>query len=107
MVDYIIKLSDEGRDFYLLWSTIVDAPACNGMSLDEFKKFYKKRYEIPGVTIIDQKGFADRLRKVEETGCSALHETLEGLLSNNQAGKNDKTISKKEIIRRYCHKKQS
>ena len=36
---FIIKLSGEGRDFYLEWSTVVDVPITSGMSLKEFKKY--------------------------------------------------------------------
>jgi len=102
MSDYILKLSGNGRDFYLMWSTIVDAPASHGMPLDEFRAFYKKRYELPGITILDEKAFEERLKRVEQTGCSAEYETLDGVLSTNHAGDNKAKLSKAKLFKKYC-----
>jgi len=102
MPEYILKLSGEGKDFYLLWSTVSDSPASHGMPLDEFRAFYKKRYERSGLTILDEKAFEERLRRVEQTGCSAEGETLDDRLSGNRAGDNEAELSKAEILRKYC-----
>lgn len=102
MPEHIIKLSGKGKDFYLLWTTVTDSPVSYGMSLDEFKAFYKERYERSGITIIDEKAFEERLKRVEEKGCSRKVGTLDGLLRYNHAGDDEETISKEEIFRRYC-----
>lgn len=40
MPRYIIKIKDK----YFEWSTIVDAPVTNGMSLTEFRSYYQSEY---------------------------------------------------------------
>ena len=93
----IIKLSGEGRDFYLEWSTIVDAPVTYGMSLEEFEEYYKEEYGNKGINQLPA-----RLERVERTGCSAFNTTLDSLLACNKAGDNEVKISKEEIYRKYC-----
>lgn len=97
MGNLIIKLHGEGKDFYLDWSTVIDAPISNGMSLEEFKEYYKQLYGEEKVTQL-----SERLKRVEETGCSARYTTLDHILSCNRAGENERRISKKEILRKYC-----
>jgi len=99
---FIIKLSGEGRDFYLEWSTVVDVPITSGMSLKEFKKYYRKEYGSEGM-----RELPERLRRVESTGCSAPHTTLDNFLSCNRAGDNEEEISKEEIFKKYCLERQA
>ena len=94
---YIIKLSDKRENFYLEWSTIIDAPTTYGMSLEEFKEYYKEQYGNEGMQELPT-----RLERVERTGCSGHDATLDDLLSCNRAGNKEGRISKKEIIKRYC-----
>lgn len=63
MPSFIIKVKDEkfNKDYYMEWSTIVDAPVTYGMSLDEFKEYYKEQYGIKGM-----EGLEDRMTRVEE-----------------------------------------
>ena len=96
MPKYIIKLSGKGGDFYLEWSTVVDAPTTYGMSLEEFKKFYREEYGNH-----EMQDFPQRLEMVEKTGCSGYNETLDGLLSCNRAGDKEAEISKEEIFKKY------
>ncbi len=102
MPKYIIKMSGEGKDFYLKWSTVVDAPTTYGMSLDEFKEFYRQEYGNQGIQQLPQ-----RLERVERTGCSAYTKTLDEVLINNRAGDNETEISKAEIFRKYCLERPS
>lgn len=41
MPRFIIKLTDpkDGLSYYLIWSTVVDAPVTYGLSLDEIKEW--------------------------------------------------------------------
>lgn len=100
----IIKLTDDKtkRDYYLEWGTIVDAPITYGLSLKEFKKYYKDEYGRKGMRDLPQ-----ILKRVEETGCSdrISADTLKYLLKHNRAGTKEKCIDKEEILKRYCRKR--
>lgn len=95
---YIIKLNDGKRDYYLEWSTIVDAPTTYGMSRDEFEEYYLDEY---GKAL--WAGLAARLKAVELNGHSAFFaKSVDDLISFNRAGKDEKSLTKKQIIRKYC-----
>lgn len=96
MPNYIIKLDD----YYLEWSTIVDAPISWGMKLEEFKKYYKEFY------VLSDSNLEDRLKRVEEKGTSAFLGKLDDVIKNNRAGKNETCLTKEEIIEWYCIKKE-
>ena len=99
MSQNIIKLKDSNTstEYYLIWSTIVDAPITDGMSLDELKTWYKRRHGTQGM-----KDLPERLSRVEKTGTSSRVESLADLISVNRAGKNQGEISLEEIINIYC-----
>jgi hypothetical protein len=93
MPRYIVKLDD----WYLEWSTIVDAPVTEGMSLDDFRAHYLRQYGLQG-----ESQLFERLERVEKNGTSALDETLDGILSCNRAGPDEAELTKDEIIKAYC-----
>jgi hypothetical protein len=97
MPQFIIKLPDKGTDYYLVWSTVVDAPITCGMSLEEFKDYYKHEYGRTGMEQLE-----DRLKRVEENGCSAYNETLDDLPICNRAGEHESHLTKEQILKRYC-----
>jgi hypothetical protein len=97
MPRYIIKLTDNDKDYYLLWSTIVDAPVTHGMSLEDFKIAYEQEYGRSGMSDLSQ-----RLERVEQTGSSEYMGNLESLLGHNRAGENESCLTKEEIIKKYC-----
>jgi hypothetical protein len=97
MTRHIIKLLHDKQEFYLEWSTITDSPVTNGMSLEEFKEYYRKEYGKKGLNKL-----AKKLERVEKKRCSAVYESLETLLSINHAGDNNKELSVEEIIEKYC-----
>ena len=90
-------MSGEGKDFYLEWSTVVDAPLTGGMSLAEFEEYYRQEYGNQGMQQLPQ-----ILERLERTGCSAHGITLDEVLIANHAGNNETEISKEEIFRKYC-----
>lgn len=98
---FIMKLHDEKfqKDYYLEWSTVVDAPVTWGMPLEEFKVYYKEEYGNHGCRDLE-----DRLKRVEEFGISAYYpyDNLESYFGYNRAGKNGKTIGKELILERFC-----
>lgn len=97
MPTYIVKLTYEAVDYYMEWSTIVDAPTTNGMYLEDFKQFYLSTYGYQEKIKLE-----DRLKRVEATGTSAFFETLDFLIESNRAGENQETLSFEQIIDKYC-----
>jgi len=103
MSRYIIKLTDKKtkKDYYLEWSTIVDAPVTWGMTLKEFKKYYKAQYGRAGLDELPS-----RLQRVEATGTSSMHKlTAEDCIAGNRAGKKEVHLTYEEIVSYYCIKK--
>lgn len=94
-----IKLTDKKTniDYYLEWSSVVDAPVTNGMSLEEFKEYFEKEYGTINLPRLES-----RLKKVEETGTSSSLLSLESLSNFNHAGHDGRTLSIEEIINKYC-----
>lgn len=96
MPHIIVKLKDEkfNKEYYLMWSTIVDAPVTYGMEYDKFKEYYFKEYET--------KDFEQRMKRVEEKGTSSfVDSSVESLLSFNQA-KEGETGDLEYILENYC-----
>ena len=86
------------EDYYLEWSTIVDAPVTWGMKLGEFKRHYRVRYGTEGMLELPK-----RLARVEKTGTSSMigHRVAD-LVNFNRAGPNESSLTYKEIWQAYC-----
>lgn len=101
MPRYIVKLHDNklNKDFYMEWSTVVDAPITSGGSLEEFKAYYMEEYGRKGMSELE-----DRLKRVEEKGISshAPFDDLSSLLKHNRAGDNETSLDKEGILDKYC-----
>lgn len=88
---------DQGKDYYLEWSNIADAPVTNGMDLESFIRYYRDEYgrrefeELP-----------DIMARVEENGTSSHGTNLDDLIVRNRAGDNKEELTKKQIIEKYC-----
>lgn len=88
---FIVKIKDK----YFDWSTIVDAPVTYGMSLDEFREYYRKEYG-------HDSDLAERLARVEAKGTSSLiDDSLKESISFNRAGDNEKQLSISAIYTKY------
>ena len=95
----IIKLNDGTRDYYLEYSSIVDAPVTNGMTLEEFKEYYRDEYGRDGFERLGQ-----RLERVEMKGTSNYSdESVDDTILCNRAGKKETRLTKQQIIDVYCH----
>ena len=95
----IVKIDE----YYLEWSSVVDAPVTFGMPLEEFEEYYRARY---GIDSLD--GLADRMERVEKTGTSSrLDKNLEEFIASNRAGKNETCLTLEEIKDWYCIKKEN
>lgn len=100
MPSYIIKLIDKktNENYYLFWSTVVDAPVSHGMSLEEFKKDYIKS---------DLTNYEERIERVNKKGTSSLiDESVDALISFNRAGPEESCLSYDELVRFYCLKEK-
>ena len=94
MARYIIKLDD----YYMEWSSIVDAPVTFGLTLEEFSNYYHDEYGNRGMCDLD-----DRLKRVEKFGTSSYDkQPPESIIYFNRAGPNEDSISREEIIKAYC-----
>lgn len=97
MADIIVKLNHKGRDWYLIWSTCVDAPISYGMTLEQLHRWFEKELGELGL-----RSLPSRLSRVEETGTSYALGDLESLIARNHAGSEGKTLSLEEIKEVYC-----
>lgn len=97
MGHYIIKI----EDYYLEWSTIVDAPITFGMKLEDFVDYYAQWYGESSISGLD-----DRLARVEKNGTSSMiGKTLDELISGNRAGPDKSCLTKDELYQAWCLRK--
>ncbi len=101
MPQYICKFPCDGEDYYLIWSSVVDAPITEGMTYDELLEYYKFEYGQSGM-----KRLQERLARVEETGCSDAisREPLKKWVAFNRAGPNESQLTFEEIIDVYIRR---
>lgn len=88
------------KEFYLEWSTIVDAPVTYGMGRGEIEVYHRQRYGEEG-----QREFANRMARVDQKGVSAIdYDSVEDLISANRAGNKESELTYREIVEEYCLK---
>lgn len=98
MPRYIVKLTEEDKSWYMEWSTVVDAPVTYGMSLENFKQYYKEMYGLSSLPELEQ-----RLERCEAKGTSSMiDDDADEVISFNRAGKNETILTKQQIIDCYC-----
>lgn len=102
MPQYICKLPCDGVDYYLIWSTIVDAPITEGMTHEEFMEYYAAEYGRQGLEALPE-----RMKRVEQSGCSdatdrrPVEEWIGGF---NRAGPDESRLTFDEIVDTYIRK---
>lgn len=98
MPHYIVKLETPKGPRYLDWSTIVDAPVTYGMTLDDFKAYYRERFGSAGMLELPA-----HLARVEAKGASALnYESADEVIAFNRAGPNETCLTKAQLIESFC-----
>ena len=97
----VAMFEHDNEKYYMLWSTVVDAPITYGVKLSQFLDYMKEEYGNRGWEDLDKS-----LERAERQGCSFIGETLDDLLSCNRAGFNEMELTKDEIIEWYCIKQQ-
>lgn len=103
MPRYIVKLKDDqdGKEYYMEWSTIVDAPVTYGSDLQTFKEYYEKEYGISSLGELEQ-----RLKRVEQKGTSSMMDgSAEEVIEFNRAGENEAHLDKGGILNEFCRGK--
>ena len=94
MATSIIKLGE----YYMLYSSIVDAPKTFGMDLKTFRDYYQFEYGASGMQMLDS-----RLERVEEKGTSSTtYDSVFEQLMLNHAGPGENFLTIDEIRRAYC-----
>lgn len=90
----IIKI----KDYYLIWSSVVDAPVSFGMNRVELEKWLKEEY--------GRAGLSDWLRmipRVDEIGTSFYErDSVEDTIDGNRAGPMGACLTLDEIYTAYC-----
>jgi len=100
MAKHIIKLNDKkhDRDYYLEWSTVVDAPVTNGMSKKEFEQYYQEEYGNSSIGELHE-----RMKRVEEKGTSSqVYKSVESLILCNRAGYDETELTCEQLVEKYC-----
>jgi hypothetical protein len=93
----IVRLTDKNQnDYFLEWSTIVDAPVTYGMNEEEFLE-YLKTYQKCGLEHTQE-----RIERAKKTGTSSLCYTFDELISFNRAGENETCLTYDELVEKYC-----
>lgn len=76
-----------------MWSTIVDAPVSEPMTLDEFKADYAAQFGSDGMRTLPE-----RLARVEVTGCSSRDgSTFESMVAGNRFGPNETELTLEQV----------
>ena len=94
MGKYIVKIPHNGKDYYLVWCTMVDAPATHGASLAALKNYYQLQYGEKELL-----NLSERLKRVEEKGVSShIHDNFDELIVCNRAGDEEEELTMRQII---------
>lgn len=112
----IVKLANEKSEWYVEWSTVVDAPVSFGASREEvieymrdsaFKSMYMHDPEDKFVKELVEKEVDSRLRRLDSKGTSFIYaESADKFIRFNRAGKNETCLNKEQLIEWYCIRKQ-
>jgi len=102
MPSYIMRLIDpiDNKEYFMEWSTVVDAPITYGLSLEEFTEYYKGKYGTEGLRILPE-----RIARTLQKGISA-HPPFDDYDSyfrfNRADDIGDKTLDFIGVLDRYC-----
>jgi len=89
MPRYLVKC----EEFYIVWSTIVDAPVVICNSKKEILDYWKEKYGSEGLK---------ELLVFQGKDLSKVPELDDETVSGNRAGRNESELTKDEIYRVYC-----
>lgn len=100
MPKHLIRLPDENcREWWMEWSTVVDAPTTYGMNREDMEAHIREAYGAEGLRELPA-----RMARAEETGTSAIGVDLDEVLLGNRAGTNETSLTREQIVAMYCHR---
>lgn len=100
MPRHIVKIADRGVDYFVEWSTVVDAPVTHGMTFEEIALYYLNRYGTSGMDDFDE-----RIARTKAHGTSCRDKTTaEELIAGNRAGPDERELTMAEIIEECIRK---
>ena len=99
MPRFTIKIKDR----YFHWSTIVDAPITDGMTVNEFREWYKAEYGREGYR---QEAFDKMISMLEKYPAvngsgHPVANTMKEAIRCNRAGENEKYLTAEQIYEQY------
>jgi len=100
MPSFFIRLIDpaDGREYFLRWSTVVDAPTTAGMSEEELREWYAQEYGRQGLLDLPSAIHAARTKGVASVG----YRDLADVIAGNRAGEGATELTLEEIVEQYC-----
>lgn len=106
----IVKL---GKEWYVEWSTVVDAPVTFGMNREElieylFEQEGYKWHDLddPRILEIIERDVSNRLERIDQKGTSFYHYRSADFIKYNRAGKNETRLDLNQLIDWYCIQKK-
>lgn len=99
MPRFFIKLNAGDRDWYLIWSTVVDAPVSLGMSREEAGEHVREQYGRGQL----ESWWPGALKLLDERGVSSRgYSSHIDAVCANRAGAGESCLSPVEIVEVYC-----
>lgn len=96
----LLRFEDRDTEYFLEWSTGVDAPITFGMSESELREHVREEYGAVGIADLDE-----RIARCRKRGTSSRIGSLEGYISTNRAGAGETRLTTAQIIDAYCVRK--
>lgn len=83
---------------YNIYSTIIDCPEFeSALTIDQLKYVISTEYRDSGLSLLEE-----RLSRAHKKGCSSIiYDNLEQCIKYNRAGKNEKSLSFDDFIKKY------
>jgi hypothetical protein len=96
---YVIRLDDGPDDrWYLVWSTVVDAPLTYGLSRGAMLEYLLQCTGDHAWQAVE------RMDRVDAKGTSSFNPgaSVDNLIECNRAGPNETKLTREQIIEQYC-----
>lgn len=85
------------RDYYLIWSSVVDAPVSFGLTYPDLVRWVRREEGLKGLALLDE-----QMKFIERYGTGSCNIKAESLFSFNRAGPDESSLNEEEIYRAYC-----
>ena len=94
----ILRIVTPEREWWLVWSTVVDAPVTYGMTREELIAWWGEEYGKQGV-----RNLGPAIARAEEVGTSSHRSpSVEEMIICNRAGVDETRLTEAEIVAMYC-----